>query len=186
LQDHDRALIIGQPTYGKGVVQTAYRVGGGSILKITTGEWHTPSGRSIHRKREKQGDRWVVVPDDSAGKAESFKSDAGRKLAGHGGIEPDVRVANDTLKSGERAFIEAVRPQSTDFYIVYTTYAAELKSQVKPGFTSGMMSCSSDCRLAASRSTAASTMRPATTSVTCWPSVLRVRRLVTAKRSVSS
>jgi carboxyl-terminal processing protease len=134
LQDHDRALIIGQPTYGKGVVQTAYRVGGNSILKLTTGEWITPSGRSIHRKREKQGERWVAVAD-SAAKTETFKSDTGRKLAGHGGIEPDVRVANDTLTSGERAFIEAVRPQSTDFYIVYTTLAVELKDKVKPGFT---------------------------------------------------
>jgi carboxyl-terminal processing protease len=135
LQDHDRALVIGQPTYGKGVVQTAYRVGGGnSILKLTTGEWITPSGRSIHRKREKQGDRWVVV-EDSAAKKETFTSDAGRKLAGHGGIDPDVRVANDTLTAGERAFIEAVRPQSTDFYIVYTTLANELKDKVKPGFT---------------------------------------------------
>jgi carboxyl-terminal processing protease len=134
LQDHDRALVLGQPTYGKGVVQTAYRVGGGSILKLTTGEWLTPSGRSIHRKREKAGDRWVVV-EDTANRAKRFKSDEGRSLSGGGGIDPDVRVANDTLSSGEKAFLEAIRPQSTDFYIVYTTLAAELKTKVKPGFT---------------------------------------------------
>ena len=132
LQDHDRALIVGQPSYGKGVVQTVYRVSGNSLLKITTGEWLTPSGRSIHRKREKVNGQWTLV-EDSVNKVKRFKSDAGRALRGGGGIDPDVAVQNDTTTLQERKFIEQVRPFSQDFYLAYTDYAAELKSQAKPG-----------------------------------------------------
>ena len=132
LQDHDRALIVGQPTYGKGVVQTVYRVSGNSLLKLTTGEWFTPQGRSIHRKREKVNGQWTVVAD-SAAKGRDFRSDAGRSLHGGGGISPDVAVETDTTTLAERKFIEAVRPFSQEFYLAYTDYAAELKSQAKAG-----------------------------------------------------
>jgi carboxyl-terminal processing protease len=134
LQDTDRGLVVGEPTYGKGVVQTVYRVNGGSLLKLTTGEWLTPSGRSIHRKREKVNGQWLVA-SDSAAKKEVFKSVGGRALPGHGGIEPDVTVHNDTLNAAEKAFVDAIRPKSQDFYLAYTELAAELKSQVQPGFT---------------------------------------------------
>jgi carboxyl-terminal processing protease len=135
LQDHDRALILGEATYGKGVVQTVYQVGGNNLLKLTTGEWLTPSGRSIHRKREKDdAGRWSVV-DDSAAMKKKYKSDSGRALSGNGGISPDRPVRNDTLSTVEVKFIETVRPQSTEFYLAYTGLAAELKDQVKPGFT---------------------------------------------------
>jgi carboxyl-terminal processing protease len=132
LQDHDRALIVGQPSYGKGVVQTVYRVSGNSLLKLTTGEWLTPSGRSIHRKREKVNGQWQIVTD-SLNKANSFRSDGGRALRGGGGIDPDVKVEADTTTLAERKFIEAVRPFSQEFYLAYTDYAAELKAQAKPG-----------------------------------------------------
>jgi carboxyl-terminal processing protease len=135
LQDHDRALILGEATYGKGVVQTVYQVGGNNLLKLTTGEWLTPSGRSIHRKREKdEAGHWNVVADSVAAK-KTYKSTGGRTLAGNGGITPDKRVRNDTLTAAELKFIEAVRPQSSEFYLAYTGLAAELKDQVKPGFT---------------------------------------------------
>ena len=135
LQDHDRALVLGDPTFGKGVVQTVYRVGGNNILKLTTGEWLTPSGRSIHRKRERGPDgRWAAVPD-SAGAKKTYKSDSGRMLAGNGGIAPDLRVRPDTLSKTEQVFLEAMRPQSTEFYLAYTGLAAELKDKVQPGFT---------------------------------------------------
>lgn len=133
LQDHDRGLVVGEPTYGKGVVQTAYKVSGGSILKLTTGEWLTPSGRSIHRKREKVNGQWVAA-NDSAAKKEVFKSEGGRLLGGHGGIEPDVKVKPDSLNAFEKAFVDAVRPKSQDFYLAYTELAQELKTKVQPGF----------------------------------------------------
>ena len=49
LQDHDRALILGTPTFGKGSVQTVFSLPGGNHLKLTTAGWYTPSGRSISR-----------------------------------------------------------------------------------------------------------------------------------------
>ncbi len=52
LQDHDRALVVGETSFGKGLVQSVYQLSGGYHLKITTGKWYTPSGRSIHRDRQ--------------------------------------------------------------------------------------------------------------------------------------
>ena len=49
LQDHDRALLIGAPTFGKGSVQSLFPVAGGRVLKLTTARWYTPSGRSIQK-----------------------------------------------------------------------------------------------------------------------------------------
>src|SRR5690606_34975544 len=49
LQDHDRALVIGMPTFGKGSVQTLFQLSGGNYLKMTTGKWYTPVGRSIQK-----------------------------------------------------------------------------------------------------------------------------------------
>ena len=49
LQDHDRALVVGQPTYGKGLVQSVFGLEEGSSLRLTTGRWYTPSGRTIQR-----------------------------------------------------------------------------------------------------------------------------------------
>ena len=49
LQDHDRAVIVGTATYGKGVLQTTYPLGDEVALKLTTAKWYTPSGRSVQR-----------------------------------------------------------------------------------------------------------------------------------------
>ena len=54
LQDHDRALILGARTWGKGSVQSIYRLSGGNVLKLTTARWFTPSGRSIQKDRDEQ------------------------------------------------------------------------------------------------------------------------------------
>jgi carboxyl-terminal processing protease len=55
LQDHDRALLIGGPTYGKGSVQSLFRLPGGPVLRLTTARWFTPSGRSIQKGRSDDG-----------------------------------------------------------------------------------------------------------------------------------
>src|SRR5213078_4821334 len=60
LQDHDRALVLGATTYGKGLVQSLYGLDGGYSLKLTTGKWYTPSGRSIHRERRVTEDGRVL------------------------------------------------------------------------------------------------------------------------------
>ena len=98
LQDHDRGVIIGTTSFGKGLVQTLFTLDGGWALKMTTGKWYTPSGRSIQRERKLLDDGRLVevVPDsletDSVRKARpAYKSDVGRVVYGGGGITPDEK-----------------------------------------------------------------------------------------------
>ena len=138
LQDHDRALVVGTTSFGKGLVQSVYQLNGGYHLKITTGKWYTPSGRSIHRERVLQpnGALVEVHPDSLApGKRPSFKSDGGRTVYGGGGIRPDVVVADDTLSTAEREFFRAAAPQGQAINTVVQNYALELKGSVARDFT---------------------------------------------------
>lgn len=114
LQDHDRALVVGTTSFGKGLVQSVYGLDGGYALKLTTGKWYTPSGRSIHRDRELNAAGQLVetTPDsletDSARRARpKFRSDDGRIVYGGGGITPDVLVRDDTLTALEQGFFRA-------------------------------------------------------------------------------
>jgi len=134
LQDHDRALVIGTTTYGKGLVQSLYSLNGGYQLKLTTGKWFTPSGRSIHRERKLVSGRFVEVHPDSGStdslKRPTFKSDAGRIVYGGGGIRPDIRVADDTLSTRQQEFWRSMAPKSQALQAVLIDYALELKGTV--------------------------------------------------------
>ena len=105
LQDHDRALLVGTTTYGKGSAQRVFRLDDGA-LKITTALWYTPSGRSINRPRKRVNDSEDDAPvppkPDSAAPRPRFKSDAGRVVLGGGGIVPDVEVANRVLSDADK------------------------------------------------------------------------------------
>jgi carboxyl-terminal processing protease len=140
LQDHDRALVVGTTSFGKGLVQSVYQLNGGYHLKITTGKWYTPSGRSIHRDRELLANGSLVeVHPDSLGadttKRPAFKSDGGRVVYGGGGIRPDVVVGDDTLSTPEREFVRAAAPQGGPINTVIQNYALELKGSVQHDFT---------------------------------------------------
>src|SRR5512146_2721774 len=63
LQDHDRALILGTTSFGKGLVQSLFPLDGGWALKLTTAKWYTPSGRSIQKERKLVDGRLVEVTD---------------------------------------------------------------------------------------------------------------------------
>jgi carboxyl-terminal processing protease len=135
LQDHDRALVLGSNTFGKGLVQSVYTLNGGYNLKLTTGKWYTPSGRSIHRERKLlETGEFVEVHPDSLKKESMerpmFKSDAGRVVFGGGGIRPDIMVAEDTLTVAERDFLRAAAPQGQKINKVLQDYALELKGSV--------------------------------------------------------
>jgi carboxyl-terminal processing protease len=139
LQDHDRAVVLGTTSFGKGLVQTAYRVEGGYVLKMTTGKWYTPSGRSIHRERTLVDGRLVEVDDSThfaAGRDErpTYHSTGGRAVYGGGGIMPDLEVRADTLTRAERALVEAIQTRAPDFSVVLFDYATELKDQVSEDF----------------------------------------------------
>jgi len=91
LQDHDRAAIVGTPSYGKGLVQSVMPLSGGAGLAITTAFYYTPSGRSIQRplRDSALSDAFNQTQD---GQRPTFKTDDGRTVLGGGGIEPDIRV----------------------------------------------------------------------------------------------
>jgi carboxyl-terminal processing protease len=113
MQDHDRAVVIGTPSFGKGLVQELFPLSGGYALKLTTAKWYTPSGRSIQRERRvSESGRFLpdtLPPSDTAlSTLPEFRSDAGRLLRGGGGITPDLVVRPDTLKGAERVLVQAL------------------------------------------------------------------------------
>jgi carboxyl-terminal processing protease len=136
LQDHDRALVLGETTFGKGLVQSVYNLPGGYALKLTTAKWFTPSGRSIQRERKVVDGRLVETPPDtneteaSKSKRPAFKSDAGRTVYGGGGVTPDLIVPDDTLTTGEQQFVRAMAPKNQEFYLVLYEYGLELSKRV--------------------------------------------------------
>ncbi len=96
LQDHDRAIVAGETTFGKALVQSVYRVSGGAGLALTTARYYTPSGRLIQRPWDGAFDEYLTytMRDQAARQhaAEDLKlTDGGRKVYGGGGVEPDER-----------------------------------------------------------------------------------------------
>ncbi len=91
LQDHDRATIVGVPTYGKGLVQSVMPLSGGTGLAITTAFYYTPSGRTIQKplRDSALSETFAEKPGSSL---PTFKTDNGRTVMGGGGIQPDVLV----------------------------------------------------------------------------------------------
>lgn len=90
LQDHDRALIVGSRSFGKGLVQTQYPINNGTALLLTTARYYTPSGRLIQRNY-KNVSIYDYEYDRHPNKEREVKlTDSGRKVYGGGGITPDV------------------------------------------------------------------------------------------------
>jgi carboxyl-terminal processing protease len=98
VQDHDRGLVIGDVTWGKGLVQTVYTVRD-TGLALTTARYYTPSGRSIQRPYDSFID-YITHRNGSSpgdGSADIYETDAGRTVLGGGGITPDVEVTGRLL-----------------------------------------------------------------------------------------
>ncbi len=96
LQDHDRAIVAGETTFGKALVQSVYRVSAGAGLALTTARYYTPSGRLIQRPWDGAFDEYLTytMRDQSQRQhaAEDLKlTDGGRKVYSGGGVEPDER-----------------------------------------------------------------------------------------------
>ncbi|MGH7582121.1 MAG: S41 family peptidase [Gemmatimonadales bacterium] len=115
LQDNDRAVIVGNATFGKGLVQTLWPFPNGTGLKLTTGRWYTPSGRTIQRTAKSQEDQLALASAEATRKSgawldslPSFKTVSGRTVKGGGGIVPDRLVEADTLTEGEKDFAKGV------------------------------------------------------------------------------
>ncbi|MDE2793217.1 MAG: S41 family peptidase [Gemmatimonadota bacterium] len=122
LQDHDRAVVVGQRTFGKGVVQTVYPLPAGRQIRITTGSWFTPLGRSLHRARHHDGT--LVAEDETA--AERVATASGRLLRTGGGVFPDLEVPLDSLKQEELALLNDANRAQLPFNVRIEEYAFEL------------------------------------------------------------
>jgi carboxyl-terminal processing protease len=123
LQDHDRALVVGDTSYGKGIVQTVFPLGPEVALRITTARWYTPSGRSIQGASLDS----VMGATHALANPVLYRTDSGRPLYGGGGIVPDVMLDPDTLTTPEQGFTGALNGQLTAFRDVITAYALELR-----------------------------------------------------------
>ncbi len=98
LQDHDRAIVVGTPTYGKGVIQTTFPLRPDVAVKFTTARWYAPSGRTIQRSAS------LVTADTAV-----HRSAGGRPLASHQGIVPDVTVRPQWRGGAEALFSRETR-----------------------------------------------------------------------------
>jgi carboxyl-terminal processing protease len=109
LQDHDRGLIVGTPSWGKGLVQTVYNLSYGAGLALTTAKYYTPSGRLIQRDYTSYYDYYTHAdagsPELTGKKVDPkdiFHTDLGRNVYGGGGITPDVIVKDQELSPFEQ------------------------------------------------------------------------------------
>jgi len=112
LQDHDRAIIVGTPTFGKGVVQRTYALGDDVALRFTTARWYTPSGRWIQR--------------GGTSTNSGYPSDGGRILPAGAGIVPDSVVAPASPSDAERAYGIAVGRDRNEYENALAVIAGHL------------------------------------------------------------
>ena len=130
LQDHDRAVIVGTPSFGKGVLQTTYPLGDEVAIKLTTARWFTPSGRSVQRPRpDGQGAMGNRTPFQIP---RVFHSDAGRPIPDASGILPDLTIRGVPRTDAERALLSALGEDVTQFRSVLSDYAAALDPALAP------------------------------------------------------
>lgn len=104
IQDHDVGVVVGTPTWGKGLVQTVYNLPYGAGLALTTAKYYTPSGRLIQRDYTSFYDYYNYDPDQETPleslevePEEVFYTDTGREVYGGGGITPDVAAEMDDV-----------------------------------------------------------------------------------------
>jgi carboxyl-terminal processing protease len=93
IQDHDRGLILGETTFGKGLVQTVYPLSNDTGLALTTAKYYTPSGRLIQRDYSNVSlyDYYFERDENNNANKEVKLTDSGRTVYGGGGITPDVK-----------------------------------------------------------------------------------------------
>ena len=102
LQDHDRAILVGEATYGKGLVQVVRPLPYNTSLKITTARYYTPLGRSIQAFTYDGPEGRAAIPDSAR---HAFRTRAGREVFDGHGVEPDVPVSLGPVSDIEEALV---------------------------------------------------------------------------------
>jgi carboxyl-terminal processing protease len=138
VQDHDRGLIVGSPSWGKGLVQTVYNLSYGTGLALTTAKYYTPSGRLIQRDYTSYYDYYTHADAGTpellgkkAADGQIFKTDLGRKVYGSGGITPDLIVDDDKLSASEQFLL--ARNAFANFAVDYSRREPVRSADWKPG-----------------------------------------------------
>ena len=130
-------MVVGVPT-GKGL-HRLYPFSDNTALKLTTGRWYTPSGRTIQRIAKNEEEQFQQAQNEADGTPDSaatdttdrptYHTDGGRAVRGGGGIVPDIVVRQDSLTAGEKAFATALGSKFPEYRDALTSYALALKNQ---------------------------------------------------------
>jgi len=135
IQDHDRGLVVGQTTWGKGLVQSVYTLQYGAGLALTTAKYYTPAGRNIQRDYTSVYDYYIADEQAADGEEvplierEVFTTDTGRKVYGGGGITPDFIVKPEKL-SGTTQLLQAMSA-IFNFSVEYASKNPDLNKQIQ-------------------------------------------------------
>lgn len=139
IQDHDRGLIVGETTWGKGLVQTVYRLSQSAGVALTTAQYYTPSGRLIQRDYKKSLDDYYAgqVEEPPVEERETKYTEAGRKVYGGGGITPDVEVSLRESTRFEQAL--QIRGLFFEFGVHYLARHEEIVKAGDPEVTGAVL-----------------------------------------------
>jgi carboxyl-terminal processing protease len=141
IQDHDRGVLIGRRSFGKGLVQRPFNLPDGAVIRLTTARYHTPTGRCIQRPYEKGVEEYYKEMTKRLEHGEYFhadsihfpdslkyKTDNGRVVYGGGGIMPDIFMPIDTSYNS-KLYTNLVRKGVFNKYTV--DFAMENRDQLK-------------------------------------------------------
>lgn len=134
LQDHDRALVVGTTSYGKGSAQNVYPLVSGGALRLTTARWYTPAGRSISKLRPRDADDADVVPVSGPNDTlirPSYRTDAGRIVLGGGGITPDLQIGDSLTPLPVQQLARAMGTHLAAYRDALAKEAVSVKSKMK-------------------------------------------------------
>ncbi|HSW30046.1 MAG TPA: S41 family peptidase [Longimicrobiales bacterium] len=127
LQDYDRALVMGERSFGKGLVQTVIGLPQGRRLRFTTGEWRTPLGRSLQRPRDME----MRPLEEKLDTLPRITTPSGRSLLNAGGVFPDIAIAEDTLTLAERELLRVAGEKEIALGVRLAEFSFELAKELR-------------------------------------------------------
>jgi carboxyl-terminal processing protease len=130
IQDHDRGLLVGGTTWGKGLVQSVYSLSGDTGLALTTARYYTPSGRQIQRDYRSSVIDYYYGPRKNAPHGESHETEGGREVYSGGGIQPDVEVDEPEIEP----IVARLIGTSAFFRFANQVHAVKHAGEVKQGY----------------------------------------------------